>query len=58
MVGVARIELATPAMSRQARPTFFPQFSHFPRASIANETRTSGAFEQVLPHFYRTPFAR
>ena len=57
MVGVARIELATPAMSRQEPSPFFLAISRFSRAVCRNKIGTNDIYNRFLPHFYRTRFS-
>ena len=57
MVGVARIELATPAMSRQVFDQFLTVISHFFCITLGNNIRTKDSFDAFLPHFYRTRFS-
>lgn len=54
MVGVARIELATPAMSRQGHRPKTHDFRRFLCSKHANMARTKRDSAPGLPHFYRT----
>jgi hypothetical protein len=53
MVGVARIELATPAMSRQGHWRFSAYFGGFSCSACAIRAGTDGESRAILPHFYR-----
>ena len=55
MVGVARIELATPAMSTQCLSRKRAEIRHFSVPLSWNERRTSCESAPVLPRRYRTP---
>ena len=56
MVGVARIELATPAMSTQIYSRFLPLKRRFSDAFGYNNLGTNVSLSWFLPHFYRIRF--
>lgn len=53
MVGVARIELATPAMSRQGHLHFSAENGGFLCSATWNNARTERDSAKDLPQFYR-----
>ena len=57
MVGVARIELATPTMSTQGQYPKTADFRHFDVPNRANKPETGREHGAVSPQFHRTPRA-
>ena len=54
MVGVARFELATPAMSTQCFEDYLAENHHFLDQYIRNKWRTDRLFVLVSPEFHRS----